>query len=42
MKIVILGKKIYLLFDIPQIEFYWSELKAMEPIVIGGDLSKIK
>lgn len=37
----VLNKKIYLLFDMPEIEFYWSELKAMSPIVLNGDLSKL-
>lgn len=38
----VLEKKIYLLFDVPEIEFYWSELKAMKPIILNSDLSKIK
>ena len=35
----VLGKKIYLLFDVPEIDFYWSELKAMSPVILDNDLS---
>ena len=35
-----LGKKIYLLYDIPKME-YELELQAMRPIVLGGDLSRL-
>ena len=38
----VLDKKIYLLNPIPEIEFYKTEIEAMKPIVINGDLSKIK
>ena len=37
----VLGKKIYLLNDIPDMP-YTDELVAMQPIVINGNLSKIK
>jgi hypothetical protein len=36
----ILGKRIFLLNDVPEI-FYRDEIKAMQPIVINGNLSKI-
>lgn len=35
-----LGKKIYLLNPVPDME-YRTEMHAMQPIVLGGDLSKI-
>lgn len=35
-----LGKKIYLLHPIPEME-YKTEMHAMQPIVLNGDLSKI-
>lgn len=38
----VLNKKIFLMNPIPDIEFYKSEIEAMKPIVINGDLSKIK
>ena len=37
----ILGKKIYLLNPIPEIPYYKTELVAMQPIVLNGDLSRI-
>lgn len=37
----ILNKKIYLLNDIPEMS-YMDEIKATKPIIINGDLSKIK
>jgi len=37
----ILGKKIYLLNPIPQMH-YRAEIMAMEPIIIKGDLTKIR
>jgi len=37
----IIDKKIFLLNDIPD-TFYKDEIKAMQPIVLHGDLSKIK
>ena len=38
----ILKKKIYLLNPLPKISFYYEEVLAMEPIILNGDLSKIK
>ncbi|MFA5828166.1 MAG: hypothetical protein WC841_02235 [Candidatus Shapirobacteria bacterium] len=38
----ILGKKIFLYNPIPEIEFYKSEIVAMSPIVVNGNLSLIK
>ena len=35
-----LGKKIYLLYTIPKME-YELELHAMRPVVLNGDLSKL-
>lgn len=37
----ILEKPIYLLNDIPEM-IYSDEIKAMQPIILSGDLSKIK
>lgn len=37
----VLGKKIFLLNDIPDMS-YTDEIKAMQPIVINNDFSKIK
>lgn len=37
----VLGQKIFLLNPIPDIPFYKTEIEAMKPIVIHGDLSKI-
>jgi hypothetical protein len=37
----ILGKKIYLLNPIPEIPYYKTELIAMQPVILNGDLSKI-
>lgn len=36
-----LGKKIYLLYPIPEMD-YKTEMHAMQPVVLGGDLSKIQ
>ncbi len=39
----ILRKKIFLLNPIPtEIPYFYQEIIAMEPIVLGGDLAKIK
>lgn len=38
----ILHKKIFLLNPIPEIDFYKSEIEAVKPIVLNGDISKIK
>ena len=35
------GKTIYLLNPIPDIDFYKTELEAVKPIILNGDLSKI-
>ena len=35
-----LGKKIYLLYPVPEMD-YFTEMKAMQPAVLNGDLSKI-
>jgi hypothetical protein len=37
----VLGQKIYLLNPIPDMPFYGSEIIAMKPTVLHGDLSKI-
>ena len=37
----ILNKKIYLLNPIPEIPFYKTELIAMQPVILDGDLSKV-
>ncbi|HNV97537.1 MAG TPA: hypothetical protein PKL13_04530 [bacterium] len=37
----VLNKKIYLLNDIPEM-IYSDEIKAMQPVILNGDLSKIK
>ncbi len=37
----VLDKKIFLLNEIPDIS-YKDEIKAMQPIILNGDLSKIK
>ena len=38
----VLNQRIYLLNPIPEIPFYKSEIEAMSPIIIYGDLTKIK
>ncbi|MFH1237706.1 MAG: hypothetical protein V1648_04885 [Candidatus Aenigmatarchaeota archaeon] len=38
----VLGKKIFLLNPIPEIEFYKSEIEAVRPVIINGDLARIK
>ncbi|MDO8656212.1 MAG: hypothetical protein Q7K45_03160 [Nanoarchaeota archaeon] len=37
----VLDQKIYLLNPIPEITFYKSEIEAMNPIILNGDLSQI-
>jgi len=37
----ILNQKIYLLHPIPEIPFYKTEIEAMKPIILDGDLTKI-
>jgi len=36
----VLNKKLYFLFDIPEMG-YSDELRAMQPVILNGDLSKI-
>lgn len=38
----VLGKKIFLMNPIPEIEYYKTEIEAMKPTVINGDLSRIQ
>lgn len=38
----VLNQKIFLYNPIPNIDFYKTEIEAMRPIIINGDLSKIK
>ena len=38
----ILDKKIYLLNDLPEFDYLLEEVKAMEPIILNGDLRKIE
>ena len=38
----VLDKKIFLLNPIPEIDYYKSEIEAVSPVVINGDLSKIR
>jgi hypothetical protein len=36
-----LKQKIFLLYPIPDIPYYKTEIEAMQPVIINGDLSKI-
>ena len=38
----VLNQKIFLYNPIPEIDFYKTEIEAMKPIIINGDLTKIK
>lgn len=38
----ILGKKIFMLNPIPEIDLYKSEIEAMFPVILNGDLSLVK
>lgn len=38
----VLNKKIYLLNNLPDFEYLLEEVKAMEPIILNGDLNKIQ
>ena len=38
----ILNKKIYILNEMLDTEYCYQEIIAMEPVVLGGDLSEIK
>jgi hypothetical protein len=35
----VMGRKIYLVNPIPDVEFYYQEIKAMKPIILKGKLS---
>ena len=37
----VLNKRIFLINPIPEIEYYKSEIEAVKPVIINGDLSKI-
>jgi len=37
----VLDKKIFLLNPIPDIEFYKTEIVAVKPVILNGDVSKI-
>jgi nucleoside 2-deoxyribosyltransferase len=38
----VLNKKIFLMNEIPKIEYYKSEIEAVKPIIINNDFSKIR
>lgn len=38
----VLGQKIFLLNPIPDIQFYKTEIEAMKPVILNGDLSLVK
>lgn len=38
----VLNQKIFLLNPIPDIQFYKSEIEAVKPVILNGDLSLIK
>ncbi|VVB80893.1 Uncharacterised protein [uncultured archaeon] len=38
----VLNQKIFLLNPIPEIQFYKTEIEAVRPVIINGDLSLIK
>jgi methionyl-tRNA formyltransferase len=38
----ILNKKIFLLNDIPNIDYYKSEIESVKPIIINGNLERIR
>lgn len=38
----VLGLKIYLINPIPDNPYYGTEMQAMQPVILNGDLSKIK
>lgn len=37
----VLNQKIFLLNSIPEIPYYKTEIEAIKPIIINGDLTKI-
>lgn len=38
----VLNQKIFLLNPIPDIRFYKTEIEAVKPVILHGDLSKIE
>lgn len=38
----VLNKKIFLMYPIPEIEYYKDEIEAVKPVIINGDLALIK
>lgn len=38
----VLGQKIYMLNPVPDIPYYKTEIEAMNPIILNGDLSQLK
>lgn len=38
----VLNKKIFLINEIPEIEYYKSEIEAVRPIIINNDFSRIR
>ena len=38
----VLNQKIFLMNPVPKIPYYESEIKAMKPIILNGDLNKVK
>ena len=38
----VLKQKVFLLNQIPEIDFYKTEIESVKPIIINGDLSKIQ
>lgn len=38
----VLGQKIFLLNPIPDIQFYKTEIEAMKPVILNGDLSLVQ
>ena len=38
----VLGQKIFLLNPIPEIPYYKTEIEAMKPVILHGDLSKVQ
>ena len=38
----VLNRRIFILHDIPELEFYCDEIVAMKPICLHGELSKLK
>lgn len=38
----VLGKRIFLMNPIPEIEYYKSEIEAVKPVIINGDLNLVR